>query len=453
VDRFIPKAYLNSSEEELKKVTTFKARAVIPENLVRPTAFTLHHGHVTDTGAHCPKTRVVLTMLDRYYRPNLKMMVYDFLKRCKSCQLSTPTTAYSLGLSVAEAASRARCYLHLDLAVNLNTSHPHRYKHILIMADNFSGYIVAAPLRDRTSAAILEAFKHSWAANHGLPAFIKSDNELGIAKSCMEQFMNQFQIKHVPSIPGNPQGNGRAEAAVKAVKTCLRSVTLRNDCAANWPDKLWMITSQLNSSISSSTLQTPEYLMYQQYNINRSRDPIMLLRNPRKMCQVMPDHVDRKLFHEIAVAVANERNLQVARNLEYRNKHRQAPDFAVGDLVLLKIWAKSQAPGVPNALLPRWSGPWEIQRVHTKLVELKHCLRGHIRISGKMYIKHYFESQDDLCFPPNWDKPLIKFLKEKSPAIDRQWLKENPLLPETLPDSADDMPNSKTDELQQFDPG
>ena len=179
VDRFLPKYYKESSEETLKKTTKYKARLVLPECLIQPVASTLHYGHATKIGSHAPKTRVVQTMTETYFRPNLKAIVYDIIKRCRSCQLSYATTRPRKGISLHNAACEPRQLVHLDLAISLPITHPDKYCHVLICVDNYSKFVVAVPLKNKSGKAILEAFKLGWVSCMGLPAYIKSDAKRG----------------------------------------------------------------------------------------------------------------------------------------------------------------------------------------------------------------------------------------------------------------------------------
>lgn len=214
---------------------------------------------------------------------------------------------------------------------------------------------------------------------------------------------------------------------------------MQNDAAATWNEYLWVITNSCNNLVSGATLQTPDFLMHANYCSNQMQNPITLVHNPAKFCKTTPEHEKRMMIFKILKEVAREHDLQRKESMIYKNNHKMPPPIEEGQLVLLKVMRKSPAPGVPNSLQPRYIGPFKVMRMFEKMADLRHCVTGATRVASSNHLKSYFHNVWDFQFPRNWEKPLEKWLQQKSPMIDKLWMKNNPTLPETLDEEEKDL--------------
>jgi transposase InsO family protein len=56
-------------------------------------------------------------------------------------------------------------------------------------------------------------------ARYGIPSIVMSDNGPQFVSREFERILSNWKVNHVTSSPGHQQSNGKAEAAVKIVKT------------------------------------------------------------------------------------------------------------------------------------------------------------------------------------------------------------------------------------------
>ena len=63
-------------------------------------------------------------------------------------------------------------------------------------------------------------------ARHGIPDVIITDNGPPFNSREFKDFAEKFEFEHVTSSPRYPQSNGKAENAVKIVKTLMRKCVL-----------------------------------------------------------------------------------------------------------------------------------------------------------------------------------------------------------------------------------
>ena len=106
----------------------------------------------------------------------------------------------------------------------------HEQKDYLVTVCHFSDWIQVDELQDTLSATVINKTKAHF-ARFGIPQICHTDNGSQFASKKYENFAIQYGFKHTTSSPYHPQGNGRAEAAVKVAKSTLKKL----DCTAQLP--------------------------------------------------------------------------------------------------------------------------------------------------------------------------------------------------------------------------
>ena len=94
-----------------------------------------------------------------------------------------------------------------------------KYYHIIV--DYYSNFFEINELRSISSASLITAIRPHF-ARHGIPEFVLSDNGTQYASAEFKEFSDNWGFRHIFSSPLHPQGNGKAENAVKTVKNLLR---------------------------------------------------------------------------------------------------------------------------------------------------------------------------------------------------------------------------------------
>ncbi|KAK3549941.1 hypothetical protein QTP86_016871, partial [Hemibagrus guttatus] len=97
-------------------------------------------------------------------------------------------------------------------------------KQDLIIVDYFSRYFEVAKLTSTTSEAVIEHFKSIFACQ-GIPVEVRSDNGSQFVYESFKKFAQDWGFNHVTSSPHFPQSNGKAERAVRTVKSVLKKST------------------------------------------------------------------------------------------------------------------------------------------------------------------------------------------------------------------------------------
>ena len=94
-------------------------------------------------------------------------------------------------------------------------------KSYLVTVCHFSDWIEVDTLPDTLSTTVIDATKAHF-ARYGIPQISHTDNGPQFISKEYQGFASSYYFKHTRSSPYHPQGNCRAEAAVKVVKSMLK---------------------------------------------------------------------------------------------------------------------------------------------------------------------------------------------------------------------------------------
>ena len=91
----------------------------------------------------------------------------------------------------------------------------------MVTVDHYSDFIEVDELEDTLSSTVAKKSKAQF-ARHGIPEVLLSDNGPQFIGTDYKSFCNLYGITHVTSSPYWPKGNGKAESAVKIVKSLMK---------------------------------------------------------------------------------------------------------------------------------------------------------------------------------------------------------------------------------------
>ena len=95
---------------------------------------------------------------------------------------------------------------------------------ILVITDYYSSYIWTHELyQDTKSCSIITALLSVF-CEFEVPEYLLSDDTANLTSQEMERFCKQFVIQHIMTSPYHLASNGKAESAVKFVKTFIKKV-------------------------------------------------------------------------------------------------------------------------------------------------------------------------------------------------------------------------------------
>ncbi len=314
-----------------------------------------HYHDSVAGGSHQGFDRTYNAMKAFYYWPNMYKDVYDYIKGCATCQTSK-RAYHSLPpplhpLPIAEVFER----WHIDHICNL-TKTPDGYQHILVVVDSTSKWVEAFPTKTQTAEETAQILYREIFTRYGAPRTLVSDRGKAFVSKLVKALCEIFSVKLAHTSPYKPSTNSTAERMNGFLLTSLRAYC--NKSHSNWPQALPGVCMAYRCTpATQSTEYSPYYLVFGK---DMSR-PIDVNLKPKS---TLPEDTKKTLdgFVEHLRTSQNIAKQNLARHQQeskqrYDKKAKQ-PDFAVGDLVLMKNM-KRQVGKNPK-LTPQWLDPQRI---------------------------------------------------------------------------------------------
>ena len=181
-------------------------RVIIPKLLREEIMSRIHSSHLGIESCR-RKARVVV------FWPGMNSQIKEIVSNCHVCaefQARNPRQP----LQTHEIPERPWSRVAADLFILHGKSY-------IALVDYFSDFIQVAELPDTTSSSVIQFLKEQYSP-HGIPDCLVTDNGSQIVSQEFMQFATDWEFKHVTSSPRYPRSNGKAESAVKIVKSLFK---------------------------------------------------------------------------------------------------------------------------------------------------------------------------------------------------------------------------------------
>lgn len=347
-----------------KKVVCFSFngnsnKIVLPMSLV-PMVFAFYHQ--TMVGGHLGQFKTYCKIKEIFYykgmRADLKMRV----AQCEICSMSKPAQKQEFGHLSSDVASRPLEKVFVDFVGPLpRTQRGNRF--VLVVVDAFSKFTWLIPTRSATANVVVCELRRLF-QNFSLPQIVASDNGKHFVGRVVKQFLFRLGIRHITTTPYYPNPN-HAERVNRNLRSALIAFNAKSQ--TTWDLSLEWIQQSLNYAVHEGHKATPHSLMF-------TYPPTTPLSLQWKLKDLLPDKAPATQVVDLWKRA--HRNLIASQNRSrrlYNMKHRQHP-FRVGQLVYVKTHPKSDKFNKKMAkLMPRFEGPYQIQRFLTPVSLLLAC--------------------------------------------------------------------------------
>lgn len=189
-------------------------RVIVPSSLRAELKQELHSSH-QGIKATLRRARECL------YWPGMSTEIEDFIARCETCQRHT-TKQQQETMMKTKLADRPWQIVSTDLFTCNETEY-------MVTVDHFSNFIEIDRIESKDAQTIVKKLKKHM-ARYGLAETLISDNGPQFTSETFEKFTKKYNMRHQTSSPHHPQGNGKAESAVKTAKMLI---TKANDDGAD----------------------------------------------------------------------------------------------------------------------------------------------------------------------------------------------------------------------------
>ena len=212
----------------------FKGEAVFIPRELRREMLTLAHASHYSFSASWKRTKHCI------FWPTVKAELKEFCETCHTCLALLPKQAKE-PIHPGPVATYPFQIVYQDIFTWKN-------RQFLVTVDAYSDYFEVDDLGHSATTARVVAASERHFARYGSPVELHSDNGPQFISNEYREFLNQWGVTLVTSSPYYPQGNGKAEAAVKVAKRLLKKCNLNQE---NYQYALLELRNTIQSDDSS----------------------------------------------------------------------------------------------------------------------------------------------------------------------------------------------------------
>ena len=363
-------------EDILYRIENSTGRAVDFELLIALPASMrseiMYQYHDSGLAGHVSCKRMLSNLRREYYWPRMSKHIRDYCMSCEKCaKTKRNTRPIKPPLQIRDPAPRPWDTINLDCLERLPRT-KYGNKHIAVVTDYYSRYVIAFPLKDMTAETFAREFYDKVITRVGGVRQIISDNGSNFKSAHFQKLCGHLDIKHTMGSSMHPMANGLVERMNRSILTVLRNYIA--SCHDDWDMYLSQICFALNT--------TPAYSSgHSAYVLCHGYDPIW----PGSMNWSAPEEVNTvgghfaKLIQRQQIASQLSQNIlkKVQENMKARHdEYVHDPMLREGDLVWL-FWNRLQSDNMKMKLAEIFSGPFYIVRYATpNTVFLKNARSG-----------------------------------------------------------------------------
>ena len=198
--------------------------------------------------AHPGQKETVKKVSERYYWPNMRSHIAEYVSKCPDCMAGKPQPRVTPPMDPRPVFYPRFHDVQLDLVGPLPISEGHRF--LLTAVCRTSRWFEALPLVDATAAACATAFIRGWVRNYGLPSRISSDNGVSFTSKLWSNLQDELGIMVDYAPVYAPWAVGTVERQHLDLKNALRTtlIHMADTHQTNWMSILpWILLSRRTS--------------------------------------------------------------------------------------------------------------------------------------------------------------------------------------------------------------
>ena len=330
----------------------------------------LYEHHDTPIAGHFGIAKTFELLSRKFYWPNLRTILGDYISSCTTCQLNKPAREKPSGLlQPLPVPERPWDTITVDFIVKLPPSTQQGstipYDSILVIVDKLTKMAHFEACHESMNAQELAwiifkvIFKY-----HGIPSTWISDRGSLFTSKFFQEFSKLLGMKQKLSTAYHPQTDGQTERVNAILEQYLRIYC--NYKQDNWADLLHMAEFSYNNTVSSTTKETPFYANYgyhPRFQLEEF-DTTQNLRNPAAVERISYLK-NLQTYLKLQIERAQDQHAQAF------NRGVVAPQFKLGEKVYLSR-KNIQTTRPSGKLDTKRLGPFKIIRtIGSNAYELK----------------------------------------------------------------------------------
>ncbi|CAF0843498.1 unnamed protein product [Adineta ricciae] len=288
--------------------------------------------HASLWAGHFGFRRTHNNLKDRYWWPNMKDTIRNYLSTCLKCQKFNFARHKAFGhLNPIESPRGPFQIIGIDYSGPFpTTSDGHKY--VLAVTDYFTKWVIAIPTEKQNAQTTAAALYEHYICIYGVPRQILSDQGTPFNNQLMGAFTNILGCHHIKSTPYHPQTNGAIERFNATFERQLAKVT--NTHMNDWDIHLKSIVFAYNTGRHAATEYSPYQLQFGRQPNLPPDPPIAQYEFLKPSDYFQYFRRTLKLYHRHA------KDNIVKHQRYYKSKydtHRLDIHFKVGDRVLKRL--------------------------------------------------------------------------------------------------------------------
>ena len=355
----------------------YRMQVVIPDYLKNEILDICHNDEFA--GGHLGQERSYDKLRRRFYWKNMYKDIILFVNKCSLCK--------------ARKMKKARIPMQ-DMPIpnypmeslSIDTSGPYieadcGAKYVVSIICDMSQWVECYATKDKTAETVAKILMEEFIPRHGCPRVLRSDNGSEYCNAIVSLLLEKFKITHIRTSAYKPSSNGRVERIHRFMNDFIAKYSHKDH--RNWPKYLPAMMMAYRTSVHSSTLHTPFFLVY-------GRDPVLpfdLLLRPKLMYHgdnYLPLALGRlhKAYKEVQRNMCDSRESNKLRLGKKASLH----NFEIGDAVFYL----DRAP--KSGECAKWSLKWRpfyriIERTGPVNYRIKNQLTGNERLVHSEYLR------------------------------------------------------------------
>lgn len=218
----------------------------------------LREAHILPTAGHAGVTRMWKTLRRKFYWPGMFRDVVTHVKKCEACRLMKKLSTPKPPQLLTDTPGEPFVKVYLDIVGPIDPPSRRRHSYILTMKDDFSKFILAKPVRQKTAQEVTATFLKAWVLRFGMPGTIVTDqgNEF---KGIMPAVLKELGVGQKTSTPYHHQTVGCLENTHKPLGEFLRIYAKDKE---DWDQWLPYFVFAFNTTENVTTGYTPFELLF-----------------------------------------------------------------------------------------------------------------------------------------------------------------------------------------------
>ena len=239
------------------KYVEMEGKVVIPESLQKKVVALLHDNILL--GSHVGRNVLYDKIYSRFWFRGMARIIAEYVRTCDVCTRKKRVAHANHPMQVFTTPPRPFSHIAIDVIGKIKPS-KEGHEYILTVICMLTNFCEAIPMRDETSADIVDALITHVYTRYGPPVAVHSDNATSLLSKLTKEVHRRLGIKQTFTSGINAKANGRVERIQKQLQSVI-SCYVDTD-SENWHKLLPFALYSVRTSVTSRLGDSPYRLLY-----------------------------------------------------------------------------------------------------------------------------------------------------------------------------------------------